>query len=95
MTRKTLRRQLFLSFASSTPANRTLDEPLAVAIDRVVPGPVCDVARRPLQHLPVALAVPRLARRGLDQQDHRQEGEREGGSHRWHHLRGDHEVKII
>lgn len=75
---------------SSILTSRTLDQPLAVAVDRVVSGPVCDVARRAPQHLPVALAVPCMASRRPDQQhDHHDEGDREGGGHRWHRLNGE------
>lgn len=71
-------------------ANRTLDQPLAVAVDRVVSGPVRDIARRAPQHLPVALAVPCMASRRPDQQHgHHDEGDREGGGHRWHRLNGE------
>lgn len=76
--------------SSSILTNRTLDQPLAVAVDRVVSGPVCDIAWRAPQHLPVALAVPCMASRRPDQQHgHHDEGDREGGGHHWHRLNGE------
>lgn len=85
-----MRRQFFgcnSRVSSSILGNRTLDQPLAVAVDRVVSGPVCDITRRAPQHLPVALAVPCMASRRPDQQhDHHNEGDREGGGHHWHRL---------
>lgn len=68
-------------------AHYTFDKPLAVPIDRVVSWPICDIAWWSPQNLPVALAVPCLAWRWLSQQqNHQDNGDREGGGHHWHRL---------
>ena len=76
-------------------AHFTFDEPLAIPINRVVSWAISDIAWWSPQNLPVALAVPCLAHRPLgQQQNHQDEGDREGGGHHWHRLKyGKQKVK--